>query len=58
MHLQSFVKIKSSQTEEITLPFTDYSRVDSRIFPEGANPPLVFPKGGQPANQMGNGVFP
>ena len=32
-------------------------RVDSRIFPEGANSPLVFPKGGQPANQMGNGVF-
>ena len=33
------------------------SRIDSRIFPEGANSPLVFPKGGQPANQMGNGVF-
>ena len=32
-------------------------RVDSRIFPEGANSPLVFPKGGQPSNQMGNGVF-
>ena len=27
------------------------------FFPEGANSPLVFPKGGQPANQMGNGVF-
>ena len=34
-----------------------FHRVDSRIFPEGANSPLVFPKGGQPANQMGNGVF-
>ena len=32
-------------------------RVDSRIFPEGAKSPLVFPKGGQPANQMGNGVL-
>ena len=33
------------------------NRVDSRIFPEEANSPLVFPKGDQPANQMGNGVF-
>ena len=32
-------------------------RVDSRICREGANSPPVFPKGGQPGNQMGNGVF-
>ena len=38
--------------------YTDLDlRVDSRIFSEGANSPLVFPKGGQPANQMGSGVF-
>ena len=32
-------------------------RVDSRICGEWANSPSVFPTGGQPTNQMGNGVY-